>query len=128
MATETQVENLKINKLTKAQYATITPSATELYFVTDDSGITSSDVTTALGYTPNKTVTETNTALTVSGGLCTWTISQTLGTNVTVNVYRVSNGEKIIPNNITITSSACEIQFLSTSNIAANTYRAVIQG
>lgn len=35
MATETNVQNLKINTMTQAQYATITPSATELYMVTD---------------------------------------------------------------------------------------------
>ena len=52
MSTSTQVSNLKINKMTRAQYDTITPSETELYFLTDDSGITSVDVTGALGYTP----------------------------------------------------------------------------
>jgi hypothetical protein len=50
--TDITVDNLVINTLTKAQYQTITPSATELYFVTDDAGVTSSDITTALGYTP----------------------------------------------------------------------------
>jgi len=35
MTTETNVQNLKINTMTQAQYATITPSATELYMVTD---------------------------------------------------------------------------------------------
>ena len=52
MAQETNVQNLIINKLTKAQYDTITPSTTELYFVTDDSGITSADIIDALGYIP----------------------------------------------------------------------------
>lgn len=39
MSTETTVQNLKINKLTKAQYDTITPSATEAYELTDLSNI-----------------------------------------------------------------------------------------
>jgi hypothetical protein len=52
MSQDTNVNNLIINTLTKAQFDTITPSATELYLVTDDSGITGSDVITALGYTP----------------------------------------------------------------------------
>ena len=51
MTTDTTVLNLIINTMTAAQYSQITPSATELYFVTDEA-ITSSDVTTALGYTP----------------------------------------------------------------------------
>ena len=64
MSTETTVSNLKINKLTSAQYATITPSATELYLT--DEVISSSDVTTALGYTPenqaNKVTTITSSS------------------------------------------------------------------
>ena len=53
MSQDTNLQNLIINKLTKAQYDTIvSPSTTELYFVTDDIGITSSDITSALGYTP----------------------------------------------------------------------------
>lgn len=128
MATETFVNDLKINKLTSAQYATITPSATELYFITDDSGITSSDVTDALGYTPVKKIVETNGALTQSGGVCTWTISQSIGTGISVKVYLVSTGEEVIPNSITVTSSTAVITILSTSNITSGTYRAIIQG
>lgn len=128
MTTQTTVSDLKINKLTSAQYATITPSATELYFLVDDSGITSADVIGALGYTPVKTIVQTNTALTQSGGICTWTISQSIGTGIQVKVYEVSTGEEIVPESITVTSSTAVIKFLSTSNITANTYRAVIQG
>lgn len=51
MTTDTTVSNLIINTMTAAQYATITPSNTELYMITDEA-ISSSDVTTALGYTP----------------------------------------------------------------------------
>ena len=52
MSQDTNVENLIINKLTRAQYESIaTPDPTQLYFITDEV-ISSSDVTTALGYTP----------------------------------------------------------------------------
>ena len=36
MTTYTRVNTLKINRLTKAQYSTITPSETELYVITDE--------------------------------------------------------------------------------------------
>ena len=49
--TDTTVNNLIINTMTQAQYNQITPSNNELYLVTD-STITSSEVTSALGYTP----------------------------------------------------------------------------
>lgn len=52
MSQDTNVENLIINKLTKAQYESITnPDPTQLYFITDEV-ISSSDVVNALGYTP----------------------------------------------------------------------------
>jgi len=52
MAQDTNVENLIINKLTKAQYESITnPDPTQLYFITDEV-ISSADVINALGYTP----------------------------------------------------------------------------
>lgn len=52
MSQDTNVENLIINKLTRAQYESIaTPDPTQLYFITDEV-ISSADVTTALGYTP----------------------------------------------------------------------------
>ena len=44
MSQDTNVENLIINKLTKAQFESITtPDPTQLYFITDDNGITSLD-------------------------------------------------------------------------------------
>ena len=52
MAQDANVENLIINKLTRAQYESIAnPDPTQLYFITDEV-ISSSDVTNALGYTP----------------------------------------------------------------------------
>lgn len=44
MSQDTNVENLIINKLTKAQFESITtPDPTQLYFITDDNGISSLD-------------------------------------------------------------------------------------
>lgn len=52
MSQDTNVENLIINKLTKAQYESIAnPDPTQLYFITDEV-ISSADVISALGYTP----------------------------------------------------------------------------
>ena len=52
MSQDTNIENLIINKLTKAQYENIeNPDPTQLYFITDEV-ISSEDVVNALGYTP----------------------------------------------------------------------------
>ena len=49
---QTRLVDLVLNLLRKAQYQGTTPSDDELYLVTDDYGVTSADVTNALGYTP----------------------------------------------------------------------------
>ena len=49
---QTTEVDLKYNILSKAQYTGTLPNADEFYLVYDDLGLTSSDVTTALGYTP----------------------------------------------------------------------------
>ena len=54
--TDTNVQNLIINTLTKDEYDSITPSATELYMITDEV-VSSSDISSALGYTPQAALT-----------------------------------------------------------------------
>lgn len=49
---QTRLVDLVLNVLRKAQYQVSTQSADELYLVTDDYGVTSADVTNALGYIP----------------------------------------------------------------------------
>ena len=63
MAQETQVSNLIINKMTKAQYNSITPSDTELYFITDDIGITAEDIAGLSDTYLTKTAGVTNVSL-----------------------------------------------------------------
>ena len=75
-----------------------------------------------------KKFTATNGALTQSGGVCTWTITNSLSTaDVIVSVYEVSTGAEVLCD-ITVTSGTITVKINSTSNIAANTYKAVIIG
>lgn len=62
MSTETTVQNLKINKLTKAQFDTITPSATEAYELTDLSSILDSKLQNTATGTGALTINGTATA------------------------------------------------------------------
>ena len=69
-----------------------------------------------------------NTALTQSGGVCTWTIANTLNNaDVICSVREVSSGEEVYCN-IVYTASNIVIKINSSTNIAANTFRAVIIG
>ena len=75
-----------------------------------------------------KKLTAQNGALTASGGQCTWTISNTLATaDVGVHVYEVSTGSEVFTD-VTVGSSSITIKINSSSNISADTYRAVIIG
>jgi len=74
------------------------------------------------------TIAENNPALTLSGGQCVWTITNTLNNqDVIGHVIEVSTGRRINCGE-EYSASTIKFSFNSTSNIAANTYRAVIQG
>lgn len=70
----------------------------------------------------------TNPALTVSGGVCTWSITNTIGTkNVECKLYRESNGAREEAY-YTVSASTITYSFNSTANIAAGTFRVVVTG
>lgn len=69
-----------------------------------------------------------NSSLTASGGVCTWSITNSLGTaDVGVHVYEVSTGDEVMCA-VNVASGTITIKINSASNIAADTYRAVIIG
>ena len=70
-----------------------------------------------------------NTALTVSGGVCTWTVTHNLNnSDVSVSVYEVSTGDKVMFDTAITSANAVTISILAASNISANTYKVVILG
>lgn len=135
---------LNNSSFTSAQWASINSGATTAnigQIATNTSDISSlqtskqdviSDLATiragaALGATSTQKITATNPALTSSSGICEWTISNTLGEDVEVMVKKVSNNESVMFDYIP-TSSTITVKLYSTSNISANTYKAVIVG
>ena len=84
-------------------------------------------VATALASKTGKLVVQ-NGALTASGGLCTWTISNTLGTaDVSVTLYEVATNEVVYPDWV-VTASTITVKINAAADIAADTYKAVIIG
>ena len=72
--------------------------------------------------------TATNGALTASGGVCTWEITNTIGSaDVVCSVCEVSGGNEVFCD-ITYTASKITVKINSSSNIAASTYKAVVVG
>lgn len=71
----------------------------------------------------------TNPALTATSGLCTWTVTHNLNnSNVSVSVYEVSSGEKVMYDCAITSANVVTIKILSAANIAAGTYKVVILG
>lgn len=70
---------------------------------------------------------ETNPALTESGGLCTWTVTHNLGSEyVNAIVYDSSNKRVMYDYDIT-NSNTIKVYILSENNISANAYKVVVQ-
>ncbi len=76
---------------------------------------------------PHKVV-ENNGALTVTGGVATWTITHSLGADVVVLIKEVASNDMVIAD-VKNTSTSTIIKINSSSeSIAADTYRATIIG
>lgn len=76
----------------------------------------------------SKKIASNNGALTASSGVVTWTISNSLGTaDVQVQVFEVSTGTQVMCE-VSVGASTITIKMNSASNVAADTYRAVIMG
>lgn len=69
-----------------------------------------------------------NSALTQSGGVCTFTVTHNLNTTSPItNLYEVATGEKVMYDVAITSANVVTYSILSANNIAANTYLAVVQ-
>lgn len=70
-----------------------------------------------------------NTAITVSGGVATWTVTHNLGSrDVTVQVYEVSGYGAVEVDVVRTSTSVVTLSWNSASNVSADTYRVVVTG
>ena len=69
-----------------------------------------------------------NAALTPSSGVCTWTITNSLGSaDVLVQIFRVADNVQVMAE-VAIGASNITVKMNATADIAANTYKAVVIG
>lgn len=82
----------------------------------------------AAASTFTRKLTVSNPALTVSSGVCTWSISNTIGTeDVIVSVKEASTGNEVGVD-VTYGASTITIKMNSAANISAGIYKAVVIG
>lgn len=92
----------------------------------DQDGTTLSTITIP---TTTRKYAENNPALTQSSGLCTWTVTHNLDTkDVNIGLEEVSTGEVILADFVKTSANVVTIKIVSSSNIAAGTYRVTIIG
>ena len=144
----THTASTAVGSATKGVYIASNGTATEMTYslnkdVPSDAVFTDTTYTFSTGLTNTsgtitvtdyskltKKITATNGALTQSNGVCTWTITNSLGTaDVQVSIYEVgTNKQTIVYPNVEATSSTVTVTLLSASNISAGAYKAVIVG
>lgn len=79
--------------------------------------------TTAYKYTT------TNPALTTSSGVCSWTVTHSLGNQYPmVQIYEVSSGSHVMAEVVGTSTSVCTVSIVSSANITAGTYRITVIG
>lgn len=94
-------------------------------------GISSSDVITALGFTPVKKYATNNPSLTVTNNYGTWTINTGISSSdLNVNFYDITNdGNSVIYPSYNVNNGVVTAWFYSTSNnISADKIRVVVTG
>lgn len=83
----------------------------------------------AKGATSVQSYNTTNPALTVSGGICTWTVTHNLNnSNVAVHLYEVSTGDEVMFDRAITSANVVTIKILASANITAGTYKVVVLG
>lgn len=91
---------------------------------TDTAIVTEANIATVLS---KKGFSAQNTALTQTSGICSWAITHNLNnSNVGVFLYEVSSGDRVMYDYTITSANVVTVKILSTANIAANTYKAVI--
>lgn len=93
MSQSTDINNLVINKLTKVQYESITPSDTEIYLITDDIGITASDLMRLLEEGAGIRITMNNNKVVITS---TASPSYTAGNGITISNNVISIADAVV--------------------------------
>ena len=76
-----------------------------------------------------KTYSANNTALTESGGYCTWVVTHNLNSqNVGIHLYETLTGEEVMFDREITSNNSVTIKILATADIVADTYKVVVIG
>lgn len=125
-ADDNTISDLAVSNFKSGVVRTSTDGIRPASSASDTALVTEKAVATAL---ESYSYSEQNSALTQSGGVCTWTVTHNLGTSdVTVALYEVSTGDRVMYDYAITSTNVVTVKILSASNIAADTYKVVVLG
>lgn len=70
----------------------------------------------------------TNPALTVSSGVCTWSVAHNIGTPVFYEIVDTASKENVMATTVVTDNNTLTVKFGSTANIAAGKYQITVIG
>lgn len=123
-ADDNTISDLELDNFKTGVVRTSTDGIRDVASAVDTAVVTEKNIATVLG---KKVYSAQNTALTVSSGFCTWTITHNLNNeNVGVFLYEVSTGDRVMYDYKIDSANAVTVKILAAANIPANTYKVVI--
>lgn len=124
-ADDNTISELELDNFKSGVVRTSTDGIRAVSSASDTSFATEKAIANALAA---RVITATNEALTVVSGVCTWSITNTIGSSsVLVQVFDTTTNAQVMTE-VAATASAITIKINSSANIAADTYRAIIIG
>ena len=126
-ADDNTISDLELDNFKSGIVVDSTTGIAAVSSASDDKAVTEKAVATALAGKTNKLVAN-NPLLSPVSGVATWTISNTLANaDVEVKIKEVSSNDEVFAS-VTTSASNVVIKMNATSDIAADTYKAVIIG
>lgn len=125
-ADDNTISDLTLSNFKSGVVRTSTDGIRGTSSATDTSIVTEKAIAAVLAA---RTYSAQNPALTVSGGICTWTVTHNMNnSNVGIHVYEVSTGDEVMYDRSITSANVVTVKILADANIAANTYKVVILG
>ena len=123
-ADDNTISDLELDNFKTGVVRTSTDGIRDASSAVDTAVVTEKNIATVLG---KKVYSAQNTALTVSSGVCSWTVTHNLNNeNVGVFLYEVSTGDRVMYDYSITSANVVTVKILAAANIAANTYKVVV--
>jgi len=125
-ADDNTISDLEVDNFKSGVVRTSTDGIRDTSTATDTSIVTEKAIANKIA---SRIFSDTNSALTQSGGVCTWSVTHNLNSNnVGVFLYEVTSGDRVMFDYSITSANALNVKILSANDIIAGVYKIVVQG